>query len=438
MCVLLRNWLTALARASLALPVAALGCHHGEHQPAVTAARAQLIAALGPTRPVAGRLRGFPFASRGARRAALGTWTGPIVKEVAQGSSPQALADAGILDLVYTDRLDRAVEKLAAAKQLAPKDAGIASDLAATYLEGGLGRTQAPDLALSLDAGEMAIALDPSLPEAWFNVALARESLNLSRIAVSAWDTYLTLDSDSAWAKEARWHRQQAVTADPWERWSAAKQRLDADVGTADLSTVRGIVDAFPLASRLYGEVEILQRWAAAQSRGDRQAADGALAKARSIGATLAARGDPMLADAVVAIDRAAHHPGKLAALASGHALYAEAAHLYAIYSIGEARASFAAAARELARGGSPCHEWAVLSLAACDYQASHYPRALARLTSVTRGNGALSRYPSLAGRAEWIRGLIAQIEAQPAAALESELAALGHFQQSSEGDSAG
>jgi CHAT domain-containing protein len=364
-------------------------------------------------------------------------WTGPIIKEVAQGSSPQALADAGILDLVYTDRLDRAVEKLAAAKQLAPKDAVIASDLAAAYLQGGLERTQAPDLALSLDAGEMAIALDPSLPEAWFNVALARESLHLSRIAVSAWDTYLTLDSDSAWAKEARWHRQ-ALTADPWERWSAAKQRLDADGGTADRSTVRGIVDAFPLPSRLYGEVESLQRWAAAQSRGDRQAAAFALAKSRSIGEILAARGDRMLADAIVAIDRAAHHPDKLAALASGHALYAEAAHLYAIYSIREARASFAAAARELARGGSPYHEWAVLSLAACDYQSSHYPRALARLTSVTRKNGGLSRYPSLAARAEWIRGLIAQIEAQPAAALESELAALAHFHQSSEGDSAG
>jgi CHAT domain-containing protein len=350
----------------------------------------------------------------------------------------QALADEAVIDLMADDHLDQAVSKLEEARQTTPNDAGIASDLAAAYFERGTRRGQARDLALALDAAERAMALDRALPEVWFNLALARESLFLSRQAAAAWDGYLELDSASGWAEEARWHRLRVRSLNPWDRWQEAQQRLKASASSADRLTMREIVEAFPQPARLYGEVDLLERWAAAQSIGDRATAAAALLAARSVGEICAARGDWMLLDTVAAIDRAEHKPRSLAALARGHRLYSQATRLYADYKNDHAEVGFAAAARDLARGDSPFHNWAVLSLAACDYHASRYSRALARLSSAAGDREVAIRYPNLAGRAEWIRGLIAQIEAQPASALKSEVAALADFQRSSERDSAG
>jgi CHAT domain-containing protein/tetratricopeptide (TPR) repeat protein len=358
------------------------------------------------------------------------------VSEIARHVSPQALADLGFVDLVV-GRGDRAISRLGAARQQAPGDAGIASDLAAAYMERGLSRGQGGDLALALDTAEAALALAPASPEAWFNAALARESFGLSRPAVVAWDRYLELDPASGWAKEAHWHRQ-AAAVDPWQRWRAATQSFESAGGAVSSSALRGIVDAFPQASRLYGEVQILTRWAEAQTNGDQQKAVAALGAARCMGQLLAGRGDHMLVDSVAAIDRVAQRPAKLSALAQGYLRYAAGAHLYASYKSEQAQSLFALAARDLARGGSPFQRWAILSLASCDYQDNRYAAALAKISLVSRPGDPPLPYPSLAGRADWLRGLIAQIDAQPAVALKSELAALADFERGGESDSAG
>ena len=53
-------------------------------------------------------------------------------------------------------------------------------------------------------AAERAIRLDPSLPEAHFNRALALDAQDQIESAAGAWTAFLQLDSTSPWAREAR------------------------------------------------------------------------------------------------------------------------------------------------------------------------------------------------------------------------------------------
>jgi tetratricopeptide (TPR) repeat protein len=81
-------------------------------------------------------------------------------------------------------------------------DAGLLSDLAATYLA----RRADGDVQRALSLLEHAVALDPKRAEAWFNLGLAAEAARQMVRAQEAWKQYLILDSSSEWATEARWH----------------------------------------------------------------------------------------------------------------------------------------------------------------------------------------------------------------------------------------
>ena len=96
---------------------------------------------------------------------------------------------------------DRAVEILEPAAATTP-DAGLLTDLTAGYLaRGGPG-----DGARGRATAERAVHADPRHPEAWFNLALAAETLDNPGRATEAWQRFLQLDSTSGWADEARRH----------------------------------------------------------------------------------------------------------------------------------------------------------------------------------------------------------------------------------------
>lgn len=425
-----------LGTASLVLGIAGHSCRAEVPNQQGSAFRSHLAAALSPRRLAVGRLRGLTFAPTRARPLVSGKVYQAVAAEIQHGGSAQALADRAVLDLAG-NRLDQAISRLEKAHRAAPADAGIASDLAATLLERGLRQALARDLVLALESAEAAVALDRTLPEAWFNVALAREHLFLTRLSVAAWDAYLALDPSSGWANEARSHRARLAVEAPWDPWWRARSGLESLGATTSRSDVRRIVSEFPQAVRQYAETELMGRWSAAEIREDHPNAAAALAAARTVGTALAEHGDWMLCDSVAVIDRAAANRNALVTLARGHDLYARGARLYAAFHSEEAAVDFAAAERYLAHGGSPFRGWAVLWRAACDYQASRYPRALARLAADLPAGAASARYPSLAGRANWIRGLIAAVEAQPAGAVKCDLAALASFRSSGEIESA-
>jgi CHAT domain-containing protein len=395
--------------------------------------RAQLIATIGSVRVTVGRLHGFPYVPLGSDRKPNASVVASFVKDHRRDWSPESIANAALLNLMSSGQIDRAVSKLERARRKAPGDATIASDLSVAYLERARKEGFAHDYMLALDAAEAASELDGALPEAWFNMALADEGLSLTAAARTSWARYLALDGGSAWADEARSRQHKLPREDPWAEWTRAQANLDAAVSSGDRAIVDRIVQQFRGASRVYGEVELLGRWAAHEIRGDHAAAERFLAGARALGVSLAALGgDLMLQDEVAAIDCATGRPSTRSALASGHQLFFQAWHLYTSYRSPEAAVMFTHSARLLAQGGSPFRHWARFFAAACAYQESDYNRALAGLDAME--TGALpDRYPVLVAWEGWCRGLIHYIRAQPAAAVKCYLGALASFQRAGE-----
>jgi CHAT domain-containing protein len=116
----------------------------------------------------------------------------------------------GLLNL--TDKkYDEALDEFNLALKLAPDNSKIHNDLAASLLEmskkAALENDDAKKITFldqSLKHLDKAIELDPKLPEPRFNRALCLQALPSPEQAKQAWREYLTLDSSSQWAEEAR------------------------------------------------------------------------------------------------------------------------------------------------------------------------------------------------------------------------------------------
>jgi CHAT domain-containing protein/tetratricopeptide (TPR) repeat protein len=304
---------------------------------------------------------------------------------------------------------DLAIARLEEAVQIAPRDAGTLSDLAAAYLAraGSRDPPEPEDRIYALAAADKALALDRALPAARFNRALALEQIGLWPEALKAWQGYRAVDSSSGWSEEARTRIAVLEERLRPESWDHDRGLLNRVTGGGEVAAVREIVTRRPQESRMYAEEVVLARWAAAETAGLREEAGRELAIARTVGAVLAAaHGDRLLSEAVAAIDAAGSRTdGKLAALARGHLLYREALDEYEPLHLAAARPLFRSAREALAEGGSPFTGWADLHLAICDFYDSQYPRsleALALLGERARREGALS----LLARCRWIAGL--------------------------------
>lgn len=101
---------------------------------------------------------------------------------------------------------DESVKQFEKAVKLNPNIAKLNSDLGVALMEKGKQKEEG-SLELYAKANESiskAIEQDKNLKEAYFNLALAIELLNLPNQAQEAWENYLKLDSTSKWADEAR------------------------------------------------------------------------------------------------------------------------------------------------------------------------------------------------------------------------------------------
>jgi CHAT domain-containing protein len=230
-------------------------------------------------------------------------------------STPESRHTAGVAQLLRGNTRT-ALSSLAAAAQTADEPR-IWSDLAAAFYEAATREQEPQLLADALANCDRALALDADFPEALFNRALVIERLGLRDDAREAWERYLARDPGSAWAGEARTHRDELP---PWEPFLQLLDRQYDRAGN-DAATALSLVVRDPAGARGIGVMEVLGRWGNAVSRHDDRDAERHLKVARQLGAAVVSRGgDPMLARAVAAID-AADAPAR-SLLAAAHADY--------------------------------------------------------------------------------------------------------------------
>lgn len=115
----------------------------------------------------------------------------------------QARQALGRLFLLESD-YDEAERYLESALKESPRNVSILVDLAALYYERGSREQSLTLLTRAADHCKNALAIEPSNPEARFNLALCHEQMMLVEEAQSDWENYLKIDSSSPWADEAR------------------------------------------------------------------------------------------------------------------------------------------------------------------------------------------------------------------------------------------
>ena len=377
-------------------------------------ARTELIAALAHTRLLQGRLTGgFKYAPAKATVRDASSLSTTHLRRAAIRARRQASTVGSIeafritiLLKVLAGRLPEAATVAEAALRQAPRDAALASDLSAIYLEIAH-QTQDPyQIFLALAAAERAVKADDTLPEARFNRALALGDLAIDWEAQTAWVDFLRLDQSSGWAKEAQANLRSLRAARPSDPWAQSRRRLDAAALTGRLGEVAEVVASDPQAAREYVEQVLLPGWGEAYQRKSATARL-SLDRSRSIANALAAlNGEHMPADAVAAIDAALRHrqQARLEALAIGHTAFRMA--LEAKNDPEAAINLLTIAGKNLSTGGSSFQRWAILQTATCNFWRSRYDEALNLLAPIEKR--AARRYPSLQARGLRLRGMIA------------------------------
>jgi CHAT domain-containing protein len=316
-------------------------------------------------------------------------------------------SNQAVLHLIEGD-FKGAVPVLESAAAKAPGNALLLSSLSAAYLALAEETKEPYWLIAGLAAADRAVKIAPNLPEPLFNRALGLEKLFLNQEAIRAWQGYLAVDSTSAWAEEARarvrWLRKPSEA----ELWNGLHDSVESRALSSDPSELRDLAARFRQAMRQHAEELLLARWGEAVLERHGEEAARLLTIARMVGKALVeTHGDPMILDAVTAIDRAsaAQSQSAVKALANAHRAFAHGLSLYRRDLIGSAQEYFLDASTGFVRGRSPMSAWADFYLAVCNYYGSRYKRVLADLSELCRV-ADLDRYPVLQGRILWMIGL--------------------------------
>jgi tetratricopeptide (TPR) repeat protein len=177
-----------------------------------------LVAAVAadPARPIEGRVTGGfayappPSATRArssARARNLGLLAAVEARRSAAAAAPtgenlHALAVAQLLLGEY----DNALETFARAAPLLSRNARLQSDIASAYLARAATGLNRGDAEKAMAAADAALAIEPQLPPALFNRALAAEQIMSPALAAAAWSAFIGAEVDQQWKDEAQRH----------------------------------------------------------------------------------------------------------------------------------------------------------------------------------------------------------------------------------------
>jgi tetratricopeptide (TPR) repeat protein len=135
-----------------------------------------------------------------------------LITNAAAGKEDKSAGEYYALGNLYlTERnFNQAAEYFSLAVKHDDRNAKYYNDLAVALMakekEKNTGESTGENYAEAVEHLHRAIALDASLLEAHFNLALCREYQLLWRQAAEDWRKYLKIDPDSRWAEEARNH----------------------------------------------------------------------------------------------------------------------------------------------------------------------------------------------------------------------------------------
>jgi tetratricopeptide (TPR) repeat protein len=190
------------------------------YQSPITKGLNALQAAYAQERPVEARISDFRYAAYLRKRDgdsvsfnqhARGEADRLITNAAASKEDKSAGEYYALGNLYLTERnFNQAAEYFSLAVKHDDRNAKYYNDLAVALMakekEKNPGESAVENYAEAVDHLHRAIALDASLLEARFNLALCREYQMLWRQAAEDWRKYLEIDPDSRWAEEARNH----------------------------------------------------------------------------------------------------------------------------------------------------------------------------------------------------------------------------------------
>jgi CHAT domain-containing protein len=278
-------------------------------------------------------------------------------------------------------------------------DPQIWSDLAAARYEVAVRLDDPRQLAEALAAADASLNRDPRFPEALFNRSLILERLGLREQARAAWQRYLAVDGSSEWAHEAQQHLQALnATVEFRKELEDHYSYLAGDAKAAAM-----LVQRYPQDARVWGESEILSRWARQEIDGNVSAAKEHLQLARSFGDELARRGERMLQAQVSTIDAAGNDRRKI--LAGAHIQFREAQRTFGARNVAGADRMFRTALAGFEAAESPMTLLARYFVANTTFELGRIEEARAELKRVL---GDLPpEYLACKAHVEWQLGLI-------------------------------
>ncbi|HJQ41100.1 MAG TPA: CHAT domain-containing protein [Thermoanaerobaculia bacterium] len=347
------------------------------------------------------------------------------VLEQTKGDSSATAQHAAALAHLVAGRAGEAAERLAAIPRQ-ERDARIWSDLAAARYQTALQTENKSQLAEALSAIDEALQINPKLPEALFNRALIVERLGLRDQARTAWQKYLAIEPRGEWANEAE-ERVRALA--PVSQFG---EELEKNYGAivADAAIARALARRFPQEARVWGESEILSRWAHAHQARDTVAAEAHLRVADAFGAEIQdTTGEMLLSSAVAAIERAGA-PAR-DALAQAHIELREAQKAYKAGDLVKADELFRQAAARFDSSGSPAAVLASALGANVIYDQGRIGESREQLEKLLRS--APRRFLAHRAQIEWQLGLVYASAGRWGEAMDALKQSMGTFEQLNE-----
>jgi CHAT domain-containing protein len=400
--------------ATVALTVAmAAGCRSAPAEAPLDAARAQLTAALQQVRPFGPRVSATGLARGRALSATRGSATSlpadlllgvaHLEKAAANRDDGDGIAARGLARLVAGDTT-RAIVLLTDALLEQPYRLDALTDLSAAYFLRGSQARHAVDLVRALDTAERAA---PGSVSARFNRALALETVGLHTLANEAWMAFLSTNPAPEWREEAQHRlaesRERTVQGLPsWERDRTALMEGSGTVDTLAVAMTR----VSPQWTRECLEDEVLPAWAAAALAKDHSGAARLRAAALALAdAVASATGSSWAHDIVEPLRPQGRTAGagRLGRFAEGVSAYGRARLLTESDAWQAAVEPLQDARRILLAMRNPLALNAELDLVS----AAYHRRELAAVGTILDGVEREARrrqYPSLLGRAAWLR----------------------------------